>query len=132
MKAHATKFTKVSEYFAAQPSHIQALLQQVRTTIANAAPGAEEVISYGMPAFRLHGMLVFYAAAKKHIGFYPTPAGIEAFREELAGYKTSKGAIQFPLDEPLPLALIAKIVQFRVKENKEEYAIKLERSRKKR
>jgi uncharacterized protein YdhG (YjbR/CyaY superfamily) len=89
----------------------------LRTTIKSAAPGAEEKISYQMPTFALKGNLVHFAAHKKHIGFYPTPSGIQAFKEELSIYETSKGAIRFPIDKPLPLDLISKIVKFRVNEN---------------
>ncbi len=85
--------------------------------IQEAAPEATETINYQMPTFVLHGNLVHFAAQKKHIGFYPTPSGIEAFQAELAGYKSSKGAVQFPLDQPLPLELIGRIVTFRVAEN---------------
>lgn len=104
-------------YAAAFPQEIKEKLQAVRATIKKAAPKAEEVISYGMPAFKLNGMLVFFAAQSKHIGFYPTPSGIEAFKEELSVYKSAKGSVQCPHDEQLPLALVTKIVKFRVAEN---------------
>jgi uncharacterized protein YdhG (YjbR/CyaY superfamily) len=107
----------IDEYIAGFPSEIQALLQEIRMTIREAAPEAEEAISYQMPTFRLHGNLVHFAAFKKHIGFYPAPTGIDEFKAELAAYKGSKGAVQFPLDKPMPLDLIRRIVQFRVKEN---------------
>jgi uncharacterized protein YdhG (YjbR/CyaY superfamily) len=106
-----------NEYQLAFPKEVQHLLKQVRTTIKTAAPAAEEVISYGMPAFKLNGMLVYFAAFKNHIGFYPAPTGTEAFKKELAKYKTGKGSVQFPFDQPLPLNLITKIVKFRMKEN---------------
>jgi uncharacterized protein YdhG (YjbR/CyaY superfamily) len=93
------------------------LLRQMRETIRSAAPEAEEKISYAMPTFFLHGNLVHFAAFAKHIGFYPAPRGIEAFREELAGFKGARGSVQFPLDRPLPLDLVRKIVEFRVAEN---------------
>ncbi|MXV14258.1 iron chaperone [Hufsiella ginkgonis] len=96
---------------------IQDVLNKARAIIKEAAPGAEEVISYGMPAFKQDGMLVYFAAAKKHLGFYPMPAAITKFEEELAGYVTSKGAIQFPYTKPVPAQLIAKIVKFRIAEN---------------
>jgi len=121
----ATKFKTVQEYLSAQPGAVKALLQQMRSTIKEAAPGAEEVISYNMPAFKLDGMLVWYAAFKNHIGFYPRPSGLEAFKKDIAVYKSSKGAVQFPMDQPLPLALVTKIVKYRVKENKEEAAAKV-------
>ncbi|HXP48595.1 MAG TPA: DUF1801 domain-containing protein [Bacteroidia bacterium] len=107
-----------AEYKAAYPKEIQKLLDQVRATIKKAAPAAEEVISYGMPAFKQNRILVYFAAQSKHIGLYPTASGVANFKKELAGYEFSKGAIQFPYDKPLPLALITKIVKFRVAENK--------------
>jgi len=120
----ATKFKTVQEYLSAQPGPVKAMLQQMRSTIKEAAPEAEEAISYNMPAFKLQGMLVWYAAFKNHIGFYPRPSGLEAFKKEIAVYKSSKGAVQFPMDQPLPLALVTKIVKYRVKENKAEAAAK--------
>lgn len=112
-----TAITTIDAYIATFPVSTQALLQQMRNTITKAAPKAEETISYGMPTFKLQGNLVHFAGYKNHIGFYPAPSGIEAFADELKKYKTSKGAIQFPVDEKLPLALVTKIVKFRVKEN---------------
>jgi len=111
------KPANTDEYIATFPKEIQVKLQQIRGAIQGAAPGAEEVISYGIPAFKLKGMLVWFAAHTSHIGFYPRGSGIEDFKEELSGYKVSKGTIQFPFDEPLPLELIGRIVQFRVQEN---------------
>jgi uncharacterized protein YdhG (YjbR/CyaY superfamily) len=110
-------FIGVEEYIGSFPAGTQNLLKQLRTIIRETAPEAEEVISYKMPAFKLHGMLVYFAGYEKHIGFYPTASGIHAFKDELSHYKSSKGSVQFPLDKPLPLELIRKIVQFRVKEN---------------
>jgi uncharacterized protein YdhG (YjbR/CyaY superfamily) len=107
----------IDEYIALQPLNIREELEKLRSTIRAAAPKAEEVISYQMPAFKLHGMLVYFAAYKNHIGFYPTSSSIAAFKKELVNYKTSKGTVQFPIDKPLPLALISKIVRFRVREN---------------
>jgi uncharacterized protein YdhG (YjbR/CyaY superfamily) len=118
------KFKTVNEYLAAFPAGTKAMLKEMRKTIKEAAPEAEEVISYNMPAFKLHGMLVYYAGYKAHIGFYPVSSAITAFKKELSGYEQSKGTIRFPLDEPLPLSLISKIVQFRVKENKEKEKMK--------
>ena len=115
-----TKFKTVEQYFAGLPAPAKARLQQMRETIKKAAPDAEELISYNIPAFKWKGMLVWYAAFTRHIGLYPRGSGIEAFQKELAGYVTSKGAVQFPLDKPLPVALIARIVKFRVKENEEK------------
>jgi uncharacterized protein YdhG (YjbR/CyaY superfamily) len=117
----AKKPTKnIDEYISGFPKNVQTLLQDVRTTIRKAAPQAEEVISYQMPAFKYHGMLVFFAGYKNHIGFYPTSSGIKAFSKELSGYKGAKGSVQFPIDSHMPLSLISKIVKFRVKENLEK------------
>lgn len=110
------KAETIDEYIAAYPPPIQALLEQVRETIHLAAPDAEETISYGMPAFRQQKVLVYFAANAHHIGFYPTASGIKAVEKDLSKYKWSKGAIQFPIDQPMPLKLIAKIVAFRVAE----------------
>ncbi len=110
-------FTTIDEYHATQPADKQRLLDQLRSAILQAAPKAAETISYNMPAFKQNKVLVYYAAGKEHIGFYPTPGPIAHFAGELAAYKTSKGAIQFPLDKPLPLALIKKIVRFRVEKD---------------
>jgi len=118
-----TQFTSPDEYISAQPELVQPMLQQMRTLIRKAAPDAQEAISYGMPAFKQNGVLVFYAAWKSHLGFYPSGSGIADFETELRPYKTSKGAIQFPLDQPLPAELIAKIVKFRVAENAEKAAL---------
>ena len=113
------KFKSVDEYFSALPSDVRDILEGMRKTIRQAAPQAEEVISYGMPAFKWQGMLVWYAAFKEHVGFYPRPSAIVAFKDELARYKTSKGAIQFPIDKPIPANLVKKIVKFRVQENEQ-------------
>lgn len=114
----------VGEYIAAQPKDVQAILNRFRSTIKSVAPNAEEVIRYQMPAYKQNGMLVFFAGNKNHIGFYPTGSGIENFKNEIAKYKWSKGAIQFPLDKPLPVTLIKKIVKFKLKENEEKAALK--------
>ena len=124
-----TKATNVDSYIAGFPAATQKLLQQVRTGIIKAAPGAEEVISYGMPAYKKEGMLVFFAGYEKHIGFYPTPSGIVNFKKELAGYTFSKGAIQFHVDKPMPLKLVTSIVKFRVAENKEKAALKVKKKK---
>lgn len=110
-------FITIDDYHATQPAEKQQLLDQLRSTILQAAPKATETISYNMPAFKQNKVLVYYAAGKDHIGFYPTPEPIAHFAKELAAYKTSKGAIQFPLNKPLPLALIKKIVRFRVEKD---------------
>jgi len=107
----------IDKYISNFPDNVQLILQELRATIQKAAPTAKETISYQMPTFTLHGNLVHFAAYKNHIGFYPAPSGIESFKDELKPYKTSKGAIQFPIDKPLPLNLISKIVTNRVEEN---------------
>lgn len=112
-----TKPNDFDEYVSGFPKETQQLLKQLRAAVKKAAPAAEEVISYGMPGYKLNGILVWFAGYKKHIGFYPKANAIMVFKKELAAYKTSKGAIQLPLDKPLPLALINKIVKLRVKEN---------------
>ena len=105
------------EYTSSFPEETQILLQEVRETIKNAAPNANESISYGMPAYKLNGkVLVYFAGYKNHIGFYATPTGHTEFTEELAKYKQGKGSVQFPINEPMPLDLITKIVKFRVSE----------------
>jgi len=114
----------IDEYIANFPQEIQEILQELRATIHGAAPGAEEAISYQMPTFKLEGNLVHFAAYKNHIGFYPTPSGIENFKEELSAYEGAKGSVKFPINQPLPLDTIAKIVKFRVKENLEKAASK--------
>ncbi|MBI3535977.1 MAG: DUF1801 domain-containing protein [Chloroflexi bacterium] len=112
-----TKPKDIDNYIASFPKGIQIILEQVRTTIRKAAPDAEQVISYGIPAFKLNGLLVWFAAHSNHVGFYPRASAIEAFKKELSLYKGAKGSVQFPLDKPLPLELITKIVKFRVAEN---------------
>ena len=104
-------------YIAGFPEEVQKLLQIIRSTIKNAAPEAEETIKYGIPTFTFHGNLVHFGGFKNHIGFYPAPSGIIAFQEELSVYKRAKGSLQFPLDQPMPLSLITKIVKFRMDEN---------------
>lgn len=103
----------IDDYMAGFPPEIRELLEQIRKTIKQVAPDAQETISYGMPAFRLNGNLVYFAAFKNHIGFYPIPAGVEKFKKELSAYKTGKGSVQFPLNQQMPLPLITKLVQFR-------------------
>lgn len=110
-------FSTIDEYISLFPEHIQKLLTNIRKTISENAPEASETISYQMPTFKLNGKnLVHFAAFKTHIGFYPIPSGIEAFKEELSPYKKGKGSVQFPINQPIPLELIAKIVKFRVQE----------------
>lgn len=110
----------VELYIAGFPKDVQKSLERLRVTILKAAPAAEEMISYQMPAYKLNGMLVFFAGYKNHIGFYPGASGIKAFTKEIAGYKSAKGSVQFPIDKPLPFELVSKIVKFRVKENTEK------------
>jgi uncharacterized protein YdhG (YjbR/CyaY superfamily) len=122
-----TKFQTVDEYIATFPPKTKKFLKDIRATIKRAAPQAEETISYNMPAFKLHGMLVWYAGYKEHIGLYPKTTVIQAFKKDLAGYKQSKGTIQFPLDQPLPLDLITRILKYRIKENQEAKKIKMKK-----
>lgn len=125
MEESKRAFATIDEYIAQFPADVCGKLQQTRSTIQAAAPDAIEKISYQMPTFALAGKnLVHFAAFKNHIGFYPTPSGIEEFQAELAGYKNAKGSVQFPLDEPLPLELIGRIVRFRAAENREQAAAK--------
>ena len=119
MDAPGKQFNTIDEYIKMFPEGVQRTLNELRQTIRDAAPEATETINYQMPTFTLHGNLVHFAAFKNHIGFYPTPSGIEAFKQELSPYKGAKGSVQFPMDQPLPLALIRRIVAFRVKENSE-------------
>ncbi|MHB1357301.1 MAG: iron chaperone [Anaerolineae bacterium] len=110
-------FGTIDEYVATFPLEVQLLLQQIRATIKAAAPEATEKISYQMPTFFLHGNLIHFAAFKHHIGIYPAPSGIEAFADELSVYVGAKGSVRLPLDKPLPLELITRMVEFRVAEN---------------
>lgn len=119
MAEPARQFKTMDEYIDTFPADVQRTLNELRQTIRDAAPEAEETINYQMPTFALNGNLVHFAAFSNHIGFYPTPTGIEAFKEELSPYKGAKGSVQFPIDKPLPLALIRRIVEYRVKENSE-------------
>ncbi|HOX55346.1 MAG TPA: DUF1801 domain-containing protein [Candidatus Paceibacterota bacterium] len=114
MKAAPPK--NIDEYIAGFPRDVQATLQRLRSVIRNAAPDAEETIKYQIPTFVLGGNLVHFAAFKNHIGFYPTPSAIQAFTAELTDYESAKGSIQFPLDKPVPFALIKRMVDYRVKE----------------
>lgn len=117
MENKKNTFTTIDEYISMFPDEVQVLLQSLRQVIKKAAPSAKEKISYQMPTFDFYGNLVHFAAYKNHIGFYPAPSGIEAFKQELSGYKGAKGSVQFPLNQPLPLELISKIVAYRVSEN---------------
>ena len=109
----------MDEYINAFPEDVRTILNELRQTIKDVAPEAEETINYQIPTFTLNGNLVHFAAFENHIGFYPTPSGMEAFKNELSGYKGAKGSVQFPINEPLPLPLIRRIVEYRVKENLE-------------
>ena len=124
MDSQKRAFNSIDEYIATFPADIRATLQTLRAAIRAAAPDAEERISYQMPTFAQEGNLIHFAALKDHIGFYPTSSGIAAFQDELARFKSSKGAVRFPTGEPLPLDLIARIVRFRVTENLERAARK--------
>ena len=126
----AGQFQTMDEYIHTFPEDVRKILNELRQTIKEAAPGAEETINYQMPTFTLNGNLVHFAVFKNHIGFYPTPTGIEAFQEELTPYKGAKGSVQFPVDEPLPLPLIRRIVEYRVKENLERKQKKKSSTRK--
>ena len=115
-----SKVETIDEYIGCFPKDIQKLLNSMRSTISKAAPAAEEAMKYGLPTLVLEGNLVHFGAFKNHIGFYPAPSGIIAYKKELAVYESSKGAVQFPFDKPLPLALITRIVKFRITENLEK------------
>lgn len=108
---------EIDDYISSFPSEVQERLELIRSTIKTAAPDAEEVISYKMPAYKLKGILVYFAGYKNHIGFYPGTNGISHFQEEINHYKNAKGSVQFPHTSPLPLDLVTKIVQFRREEN---------------
>ncbi len=110
----------IDEYISAQPLNIQPLLEQIRQAIRESAPDAEETISYQMPAFKQNGILVWFGAFKNHIGFFPKVSAMEAFKEQLKPYKTSKGTVQFQINKPVPLDLIKEIVRFRVREESKE------------
>lgn len=124
MDTKAQNFSSIDEYIAGFDPQIRQRLAAMRATIRAAAPQASEKISYQMPTFYLHGNLVHFAAFKNHIGFYPTPWGIDAFKEELSAYKGAKGSVQFPHDQPLPLELVRRIVEYRVAENLRKAATK--------
>ena len=130
MKTNETTPNTIDEYIAGFPNDVQDILEKIRMTIRKAAPDAEETISYKMPTCNLNGHdLVYFAAYKKHIGFYPAPIGNPEFKEELAPYQAGKGTLQFPMGKPIPFGLIRKIVKFRVKENLSSYSISDTRSK---
>lgn len=118
MMAHEKQFKTIDDYIKIFPQDVESILERMRQTIRKATPEAVESISYQMPTFKLNGKnLVYFAGYKNHIGFYPVPSGIRAFKKELSQYKTGKGSVQFPIDKPVPYDLVKKIVMFRVKEN---------------
>ena len=129
MEENKTNFNSIDEYILQFPTEIQEILKMFRKIIKESAPEAEEKISYQMPTFALHGNLVHFAAHKNHIGFYPTPSGIDAFKHELSEYKGAKGSVQFPIDRPMPYELISKIVKFRVAENIKKAEDKLKKKK---
>ncbi|AEI50745.1 iron chaperone [Runella slithyformis] len=118
------KISDIDTYISTFPAHVQETLEHLRQTIREAAPEAAEKINYGIPTFTLHGNLVHFAAYKTHFGFYPSPSGIKAFKEQLSGFETAKGTVKFPIDQPLPFDLITQIVRFRVGENLEKAKLK--------
>lgn len=124
------KFKSVDEYITSFPKNVQEILEELRKAIKESAPEAEEVISYGMPAFKLNGVLVYFAAHKNHIGFYPTASGITAFNEELSSFKHTKGTIQFPIDGSIPFDIVKRIVKFKVKENQAKSKNRLKKEKK--
>ena len=124
MKSQTAKIIDVDSYISSFPEGTAKLLGQLRAIIVKTAPEADEVISYNMPAYKFHGMLIYFSGYEHHIGLYPMPDAVEAFKKELSIYKTAKGSVQLPLDKPLPVALIKKIVAFRKKQNLEKAAIK--------
>jgi uncharacterized protein YdhG (YjbR/CyaY superfamily) len=129
MQANSKVAGNIDEYIEQFPANVQAILQKLRGTIKKTAPAAEEVISYQMPAFKYHGMLVYFAGYKNHVGFYPTSSPMKVFKDRLTDYKTSKGAIQFPINDAIPLTLVKDIVKFRIKENLEKENAKLKKKK---
>ncbi len=127
MSADKRSAQTIDNYIAGYPPEVQERLAAIRAAVREIAPQAEEAIKYGIPTFMLDGNLVHFGAFKHHIGFYPAPSGLEQFDKELAQYKRSKGAVQFPLDQPLPLDLIRRITAFRVQENQSKAASKKKR-----
>ena len=119
----------IQEYISGFPPEIQLILNKIRITIRKVAPEAEETINYHIPTFKYFGNLVHFAAYKSHIGFYPTPSGIEKFKKELSAYDLSKGTVRFPLNKPIPYELIQKITAYRVKENLEKAKTKLKKNK---
>jgi uncharacterized protein YdhG (YjbR/CyaY superfamily) len=129
MEEIITTNESIDEYILRFSPEVQEILNSIRGVIKEAAPDAVDKISYQMPTFALHGNLVHFAAFKNHIGFYPAPSGIEAFKEELSQYKGAKGSVQFPIEKPIPYELISKIVKFRVAENIKQAEGKLKKKK---
>lgn len=132
MKSDSSPPNTIDAYIAGFPTDVQDILQRIRGIIREAAPDAEEAIKYQIPTFVLDANLVHFAAFERHIGFYPTPSGIEQFKDALSGYKSAKGSVQFPLDSAIPYNLIKKIVKFRVKENRDKMSSKSRRKKRSR
>ncbi len=129
MKTKQTASQNIDEYIAGFPKDVQEILEKIRMTIKKAAPNAEETISYKMPTFNLNGQyLIYFAAYKKHIGFYPVPVGGAEFNKEVSAYRAGKGTLQFPLDKPIPYKLISKIVKARAKENETKVVAKVKKA----
>jgi uncharacterized protein YdhG (YjbR/CyaY superfamily) len=124
-----TTSKEIDNYISGFPKDVQLILEKVRKTIREAAPTAHEIMNYGIPTFTLEGNLVHFAGFKSHIGFYPTPSGIEKFKKELSAYEGAKGSVKFPLDQPIPYELIGRITVFRVKENLERAEAKGKRKK---
>jgi uncharacterized protein YdhG (YjbR/CyaY superfamily) len=129
MIAPTTKVESVEQYIKSFPTATQKLLKQLRAVIKKTVPAVEEVISYNMPAYKYQGMLVYYAAYEKHIGFYPMPSAIAKFKKEFSVYKSAKGSVQFPLDEPLPVKLIEEVLKFRARENEKAAEMKAKKKK---
>jgi len=127
MKRRRTAPKDINQYIAAFPPAVRAKLRTIRVAIRKAAPQAKEAIKYQMPTFTQHGNLVHFAAYQHHIGFYPAPRALEQFKEELSAYEGSKGAVRFPLDKPVPVGLIGRIVKFRVQQDRERAAARKKR-----
>lgn len=120
MKKEKIVFKTINEYTASFPNDVRKRLKEIKSIVKAAAPDAKEVISYNMPAYKLNGMLLYFAAHKEHIGFYPMRSGINEFKEEIAGYKYAAGSVQFPFNKPLPVRLIKRMVKFRAEENRKK------------
>lgn len=118
MKSDESDSSVIDDYIANYPPDVQQILQKIRAIIREAAPEAQEKINYGIPTFTLNGNLVHYAGFKNHVGFYPTPSGVEKFKKQLSKYEGAKGSVKFPLDQPIPYELIRKIAEFRVQEQR--------------